>query len=185
MLRGISLEKPSAVLTRDRSGVFNISDLLESTGKAVPLQIRGIRVREGKLRFSDRGTGPGEVVTTLDEVDLSIHRFVRGKTTDFKLSASVLQGREPGEIRLNGKLTPSAVGKPLLETTYEGSVEAKNLVADHFWDYYARYVPFRKILGRLEMDSTFKGKLTEFTSKGIDEDPAACVSITRRSSTPF
>ncbi|RQW85159.1 MAG: AsmA family protein [Geobacter sp.] len=169
VLRGISLEKPSAVLTRDRSGIFNISDLLEGTGKAVSLQIRGIRVKDGKLRFSDRGTGPGEVVTTLDALDLSIHRFARGKTSDFKLSASVLQGREPGEIRLNGKLTPAAEGKPLLETAFEGSVAAKNLVADHFWDYYARYVPFRKILGRLEMDSTFKGKLTEFTSKGSME----------------
>ncbi len=67
---------------------------------------------------------------------------------------------------MNGKLTPAAEGKSLLETTFEGSVEAKNLVADHFWDYYARYVPFRKVLGRLEVDSTFKGKLTEFTSEG-------------------
>jgi uncharacterized protein YhdP len=166
VLRGIALEKPSAVLTRDRSGVFNISDLLEGTSKAVPLQIRGIRVTDGTLRFFDQGTGPGEVVTTLDRLDLSIHRFVRGKTTDFNLTSAVLQGKEPGELRLNGKLTPAAEGKPLLETTFEGSVEAKNLVADHFWDYYARYVPFRKILGRLEMDSTFKGKLTEFTSEG-------------------
>jgi uncharacterized protein YhdP len=166
VLRGIVLEKPSAVLTRDSSGVFNISDLLEGTGKAVPLQIRGIRVRDGRLRFSDRGAGPGEVVTSLDGLDLSINHFVRGKTTDFKLSASVLQGREPGEIRLKGKLTPSAEGKPLLETSFEGSVEAKNLAADHFWEYYARYVPFRKVLGRLEMDTTFKGKFTEFSSEG-------------------
>ncbi|MRR06333.1 MAG: DUF748 domain-containing protein [Deltaproteobacteria bacterium] len=166
VLRGITLEKPSAVLTRDSSGVFNISDLFEGTGKAVSFQIRGIRVKDGRLRIYDRGAGPKEVVTTLDELDLSIHRFARGKTSDFKLSASVLQGREPGEIRLNGRLTPAAEGKPLFETAFEGSVEAKNLVADHFWDYYARYVPFRKILGRLEMDTTFKGKLTEFTSKG-------------------
>ncbi|MDD2335940.1 MAG: AsmA-like C-terminal domain-containing protein [Geobacteraceae bacterium] len=166
VLRGIELEKPSVVLTRDLSGVFNVSDLFEGSGKEVPLQIRGIRVKDGKLSFSDRGAGPGEVVTILDRLDLSIHRFVRGTTTDFKLSASVLQGRDPGELQLSGKLTPAATGKPLLETTFEGSVEAKNLVADHFWEYYARYVPFRKVLGRLEMDTTFKGKLTEFSSEG-------------------
>ncbi len=166
VLRGISLEKPSVVLTRDSGGVFNISDLLEEKGGEAPLQISGIRVRDGKLRFSDRGTGPGEIVTTLDGIDLSINHFARGKTTDFTLSASVLQGNQPGEVRLKGKLTPAAAGKPLLETSFEGSVEAKNLVADHFWDYYARYVPFRKVLGRLEMDTTFKGKLTEFSSEG-------------------
>lgn len=166
VLRGITLEKPSAVLSRDNSGVFNISDLLEGTGQEVPLQIRGIRVKDGRLRFADRGAGPGEVVTTLDGIDLAIRRFVRGKPTDFKLSATVLQGTNPGEIQLNGTLTPSAKGKPLLETSFEGTMAAKNLVADHFWDYYARYVPFRKVLGRLELDSTFKGKLTEFTSDG-------------------
>jgi uncharacterized protein involved in outer membrane biogenesis len=166
VVRGIALEKPSAVLTRDRSGVMNISDLLESPGQEVPLQIRGIRVKDGRLLFADRGAGDEEVVTTLDGLDLAIHRFVRGKPTDFKLSASVLQGKDPGAIRLNGTLTPSAKGKPLLETSFDGTVAAKNLVADHFWDYYARYVPFRKVLGRLELDSTFSGKLTEFTSVG-------------------
>ncbi|MGA7826616.1 MAG: AsmA-like C-terminal domain-containing protein [Geobacteraceae bacterium] len=166
LLRGVSLEKPSAVLTRNSDGVFNISDLLEGGGKTVPLQIRGIRVKDGKLRFSDRGTGPGEVDTTLEGLDLSIRRFIRGKTTDFKLSAAVLQGKEAGELQMSGKLTPSAEGKPLLESTFQGSVKAKNLRAEHFWDYYARYVPFRKVLGKLEVDSTFRGKLTEFSSEG-------------------
>lgn len=166
LLRGISLEKPSLVLTRDNGGVFNISDLLESKGREVPLQIRGIRVKDGSVRFADRGAGPGEVVTTLADLDLSIRRFISGKSTDFKLSAAVLQGKQPGMLRVHGDLTPAAAGKPLLETTFEGSVEAKNLVADHYWNYYARYVPFRKILGRLELDSTFKGKLKEFSSAG-------------------
>jgi uncharacterized protein YhdP len=166
VLRGITLEKPSAVLTRDSSGVFNISDLLEGTSKAVPLQIRGIRVKDGRLRFSDRGAGPEEKVTALDGLDLSIKRFIRGKTTDFNLTASVVQGKEAGEIRMDGKLALPSVGTPMWETSFDGSLVAKNVVADHFWEYYARYVPFRKILGRLEMDTTFKGKLTEFSSAG-------------------
>jgi len=166
MLRGISLEKPSAVLTRNSEGAFNISDLLEGGGKPVPLQIRGIRVKDGTLRFSDRGAGPGEVVTTLQGFDLSVRRFIRGKTTDFKFSAAVLQRNGAGEVQLEGKLTPSAEGTPLLETTFHGSVKASNLRAEHFWEYYARYVPFRKVLGQLEVDSTFRGKLTEFSSEG-------------------
>lgn len=165
-LRGIVLDKPSAIITRDSSGTFNISDLLKSSGGEIPLRIRGIRVKDGTLRFVDRGAGPGRIVTTLEGLDLSLGRFVRGKTADFRLSAAVVQGREPGEVRLNGKLTPSPAGKPLLETIYDGSVVARNLVVDHYWDYYARYVPFRKVLGRLEMDTEFKGKLTAFTSAG-------------------
>lgn len=165
-LGGVVLENPCAIITRDSSGEFNIGDLLEGGGAEIPLRIRGIRVKNGKVRFADRGAGPREIVTALDGLDLAIGRFVRGKTTDFKLSAAVVQGREPGEVRLNGKLTPSPAGKPLLESTYDGSVVARNLLVDHYWDYYARYVPFRKVLGHLEMDTKFKGKLTAFTSAG-------------------
>ncbi|HOP40070.1 MAG TPA: AsmA-like C-terminal domain-containing protein [Geobacteraceae bacterium] len=166
LLRGIVLEKPSAIITRDKSGVFNISDLLESRGAGIPLHVRGVRIRHGKLYVADRGTGREEVVTILDDVDLAIGRIIRGKTTDFKFSATVVQGRESGEVRLNGKLTPSPSGKPLLETTFAGSVKAGNLVVDHYWAYYARYVPFRKVLGRLDLDTNFKGRLTAFTSAG-------------------
>ena len=42
----------------------------------------------------------------------------------------------------------------------------KNLDAERYWPYYSHFVPFRKILGQFDLDSTFKGKLTEFTSKG-------------------
>jgi len=166
VVRGMVLEKPSVVISRDPSGAFNISDLLKGTGKETPLRIRGITVKQGSLRFVDRGTGTGQVITTLNGINLSLSRPARGGSAVVKLSAAVLQAKQPGKIAIKGDFVLPEKGRPLSGTSFTGSLTTENLDVGHFWDYYARYVPFQKVYGRLDLDSTFDGKLTEFDSRG-------------------
>lgn len=166
VVRGVVLEKPSVVISRDPSGTFNISDLLKETGKETPLRIRGITVKDGTLRFVDQGTGTGRIVTVLHGIDLSLGRLARSRNSAVQLSASVLQARQPGGIAMKGDFALPEKGKPLTGISFAGSLSAKNLDVGHFWDYYARYVPFQKVHGRLDLDTTFNGRLTEFVSRG-------------------
>jgi len=166
VVRGVVLEQPSVVISRDPSGAFNISDLLKDSGKETPLRIRGVTVKNGLLRFVDRGTGTGEIVTTLQGIDLSVSRLVRGKSADVKFSTAVLQGKVPGKIKIHGDLTLPEKGKQLTDTSFSGSIKTESLDVGHFWDYYARFVPFQKVYGRLDLDTDFEGRPTGFTSKG-------------------
>lgn len=166
VVRGVTMEKPAVTIRRDPSGSLNMGDLLKEKPEKTPLQIRGVTVRKGSLRFVDRGTGTGELVTVVDDLNLSIGRLARGKKGALKLSASLAQGAQNGRITVSGYLTPSDKGKSLMESSFSGSVKAEHLDVGHFWDYYARYVPFRKVLGRVNLDAAFEGRLTSFISKG-------------------
>lgn len=166
VVRGMVLEKPSVVISRDPSGALNISDLLKETGKETPLRIRGITVKDGSLRFVDRGTGTGQVVTLLNGIDLSLSRPARGRNAVVKLSASVSQAKQPGQIAIKGEFTLPEQGKSLTGASFTGSLTTENLDVGHFWDYYARYVPFQKVYGRLDLDATFDGRLNSFASRG-------------------
>jgi len=160
------VENPSAVISRDRGGELSISDLLKSTGTDVPLQVRGVRVKRGSLRFVDQGIGPGPVVTSLQEMNLTMSHLVRGRKSDLKLTGSLLQGNTRGELRIDGTVTPSPKGRPFTESGFSGSIEAGDLDAGHFWNYYRGRVPFRKVAAHVSLDMTFRGKLSAFSSKG-------------------
>jgi uncharacterized protein involved in outer membrane biogenesis len=160
------LERPSVVVSRDPAGVLSIADLLEEKVTGTPLQVRGVRVKNGSIRFVDRRVRPEGLVTELRDIDLTVsHRFW-GKGSGLKLAASVVQEGKPGTVKLDGALQPAGKGKPFTDTWFSGSIETVDLDGGHFWDYYRGYVPMQRIEARLNLDTKFKGKLSEFTSKG-------------------
>jgi len=166
VVKKVELDRPAATVVRDSAGVLSIADLLGAAGKGVSMQIRGFTVKGGTLRFVDRAIGPGEVVTSMEGIALSMTHLFWGKSSHLKLSASLVQGNGRGDVRISGTVTPAAKGKPLTDTSFSGSVEASDLDAGHFWGYYRPYVPFQKIDGRFQLDGSFKGKLARFSSKG-------------------
>lgn len=166
VLKEIVLDRPVIALSRDRSGVFNISDLLEKKKEEVPLQIKGIRIKKGSVRFQDLAVAPDTVNIALEETDLSLDQLARGKDCDFKLSTIVDGEGKKGVVTLTGSAKLAKKDKPLSDTRIKAKVSVKNLDAERYWPYYRRFVPFDKVRGFLDMDSTFKGKLTEFSSKG-------------------
>lgn len=56
ILRRVELEKPVVQLVRHEDGTLNIDDLLreKETKSAVQLRVRGVRVKQGSLTFTDR-----------------------------------------------------------------------------------------------------------------------------------
>jgi uncharacterized protein YhdP len=160
------LERPSVVVSRDPAGVLSIADLLEEKGAETPLQVRGARVKNGSIRFVDRRVRPEGLVTELRDIDLTVSHRLWGKGSGLKLAAYVVQEGKPGTVKLDGALQAAGKGKPFTDTWFSGSIETDNLDAGHFWDYYRGYVPMQRIDARLNLDSKFKGKLSDFTSKG-------------------
>lgn len=162
----IVLDKPMISLLRDKSGTFNISDLLEEKPEEITLQIKGIRIKKGQVRLLDLAAGPDPINITLEETDLSLNQLMRGRKCDFRLATYIAGAGKRETITLTGSAKLAEKDKPLSETRVTAAVLAKNLNVERYWPYYSRFVPFKKILGHVDIDSTFKGKLTGFTSKG-------------------
>lgn len=169
VLRSIELDKPVIAISRNREGLFNFDDLLEAQTKRkgeIPLFVRRLRIRNGEIRFRDLAIAPQGVSIILRNTDFFTNHLDRGRKAKFRLSTTIGQKGKPGDLALEGTAKIAPRDKPLLETEMHASISTKNLDASPFWPYYSRYVPFHQILGRLTMESSFKGKLTDFTSKG-------------------
>ena len=166
VIKEMVLDKPEISIYRDATGTFNVSDLIEKKGEETPLHLKGIRIKKGSIRFQDLAMGQEKMDFALEELDLYVSQLVRGKNCDFKLSGSLAALGNKGNVTLSGLAKLADPGKSFLDTRLSATVVVKNLDASPFWPYYRRFVPFKKILGRLDMDSTLKGKLGEFTSKG-------------------
>lgn len=166
VLKEMALDRPVISLSRDKSGLFNISDLLEGKQGETPLHIKGIRIKKGSIRFLDLAASPEPVNIALEETDLALDQLARGKSCDFKLSALVAGAGKRGGITLAGSAKLAAKDKPLSDTIIKAAALVTNLDAERYWPYYRRFVPFNKVAGHLDLDATFKGKLSEFTSKG-------------------
>ncbi|HEX9022876.1 MAG TPA: AsmA-like C-terminal domain-containing protein, partial [Geobacteraceae bacterium] len=102
----------------------------------------------------------------LSGIDLQVKRFARGKNCSFKLATAIVRDGKRGILSLSGSARVAAQDKPWSDTAFDVALSTKGLDAAPFWPYYSRFVPFRQILGLLDMESTFKGKLREFASKG-------------------
>lgn len=166
IIKEMQLTRPVIRLSRDKSGIFNISDLLEAKKEELPLQFKGISIKQGNITFTDRGTSPDAVTTVLEGTDLHISNLTRGKNSDFKLSTFIVEEGNKSAVTLSGSAKLAPTDKPFSETRINGRVLAKNLNAAHYWAYYSRHVPFQKVFGRLDLDTRFDGKFAEFTSKG-------------------
>ena len=166
VLREMALDRPQILINRDKSGILNISDLLEEKKEEIPLHIKGIRMKKGTIRFLDQAVAPEKLTIALEETDLFMSNAARGKVSNFKLSTYVAGEGKRGVITLAGSAKLADKDKPLSDTLINATVLVKNLDVERYWPYYNAFVPFRKMLGHLDIDSTFKGKFREFTSKG-------------------
>jgi len=166
VLTRMRLERPVLRLSRDRDGVFNISDLLQATPGGAPPAIRGVELRNASIRFSDAALGETPLVTELSETEFYLSQLTRGKECDFKLAGQLVSGSRKVPVFLGGTARLAAKGEPLSATQLSGRLRLGLLDAGRFWPYYGRYLPFKSLAGDLELDTTFKGSLSAFKMKG-------------------
>lgn len=165
VVKDIVFEKPLVRIYRNRDGTFNISDLLERK-KQRTIQVKELHLRGASIIITDRFVNSQGITHRIEEMDLSISNLKRGGKTKYALSAVIVDRVVRSEINIKGQARLSAEDQPFFESVFDARVMGKNLHADHYWDYYSRYVPFKKILGYLDVESSFKGKLKEFETKG-------------------
>jgi uncharacterized protein YhdP len=165
-LSELKLEKPVITIIRNQAGEFNISDLLTSKDSSKTMNVRGISLSKAAIRFSDMAVAPEGFNLTLSEADLALDNLARGKKTGFTLNTLLQTAGQKSTLTLNGTLRLPKQGKPLSDSDLNAKIKAKNLPPGHFWGYYSRYLPFRKISGLFDLDLTVKGKPQNFTSSG-------------------
>ena len=166
VFKEIVLTRPVISLYRDKSGTFNVSDLIEGNKEQVPFQIKGIKVKKGHVKFTDLAAATETVNISLEETDLSLSHLGRGKTCHFKFSTHLNSQGKKGTVTLAGSARLPEPGRQLSDTRFNGTVVVKNLEAERYWPYYSRFVPFKKIRGIFDLNASFNGTPTEFTSKG-------------------
>jgi uncharacterized protein involved in outer membrane biogenesis len=166
VLQKMLLDHPVINLSRGTDGVFNIDDLMQDKKENVPLQIKGVQVKKGIIRFSDQGVAPETITTSLEETDISLNHLTRGKTCNFKINSRISSNASQAAISLEGDVKLAGKSESLKASMINAKIHLSGLNAGHFWPYYGKNVPFRKLLGQIDLDATCKGKLAEFKSKG-------------------
>ena len=166
VLTRMQLEHPVLRLTRDRDGVFNISDLLQPPPGAPAPAIKGIELKNANISFADSLFSETPLVTELSDADLYLSQLTRGKNCDFKLTGKLKSGSRKEPFLLAGSAHLAPAGSPLAATQVNGRVRSGPLNAEHFWPYYGHYLPFKSLAGDLELDATFKGRLAAFKMQG-------------------
>jgi hypothetical protein len=165
VIKKMHLEKPAGILYRDRDGVLNISDLLESQ-KTPSIEVRKIIVSHGAMRFTDHNIIPSGLTINLNDVGLSIHKPIWGRTTDLNLLAALDQKGKKGTLSINGSIRLSDEDESLAHSSINARVLATGLSMDQYRPYYAKYLPFRKSTGVLNIDAHIKGNARRFRSEG-------------------
>jgi hypothetical protein len=162
VLSKMELEHPAIELSRDRAGLFNISDLLTGPSRA---GIRSVQLNKAQIRFSDRSFSDTPIVTTLADTDLYLSRLTRGRNCDVKLSGSLLTGRAKVPLFAAGALRIPESGASWSSSEITGRVRTGYIDAGHFFPYYSRFLPFRSIAGLVSLEGSFRGRPSAFKSK--------------------
>lgn len=165
-IKSIVLEKPNVRLHRYRDGTFNITDLLTAE-KERRIQVKALQIKKGFLTIQDEYVNESTVTHVVYDLDLYLGNLIRGKKGKLNLSAFIKDQTGGSELNLRGKLRLAPEDKSLLESLFDGQVRVKDLPVACYWDYYRRYVSFEKILGRLDVESDFHGKLKAFDAEGM------------------
>jgi uncharacterized protein involved in outer membrane biogenesis len=167
VLKEVRLQEPYINLTRFKNGKFNFSDILEGNRESsIPLLIRTVRMKNGSATFADQAISQKGVISSLNNIDLFVSRLIRGKSSTFRLSAAIQGKAGNGKIAFSGTAKLPSKNEPLHDTRLDVKVTAANIDADNYWDYYSKYVPFRRISGNFDIDSDFRGKIYDFSSSG-------------------
>lgn len=165
VIHGLVAEGAVINLTRKSDGSFNISDLLESSPGTTPVTIHTLKLKGADITFTDLFLEKTPLVSRFSDTDLSLENFTRGKSGSFKL-ATELEGGKDGTLSASGKIRLPANGTLLGDSTFDLKISSRKLAAAHYWPYYKNHVPFKKILGTVDLDTEFEGRLHEFSSSG-------------------
>ena len=167
VLQDVSADGADIHLVRDSNDRLNIDDLLKPSNGSVPVHFRKIKLRHSTVQWRDVAIRKEGFQSVAREISLDLDHLARGRKGNIKFSCELpaLSGL-PGSLALSGAVKLPVAGRSLAEAELNGSVDAKQIEVGHFWPYYERFIPFANSGGRLDLASSFKGRIKEFGAKG-------------------
>lgn len=164
VLRSIMVDGLQARIVRQADGTLNIDDLLQSGSSGIDVQVRGIRLHQGRILWLDLANPHGVQQLQLSNIDLRLGRFKQGKNSSYRLSATLDNGtiKSAGSIRLPAAGEPLATGLSAKGTLTLVQVDYRSL-----WAYYGDQIPFGPPGGTIDAETQLKGTLADFTAHGL------------------
>lgn len=166
-LKNLILDETSISLVRRRDGSYNIDDLLRPGKENVQINFRKIRINNGTILWSDSSGRKEPFSASLRNISGSVDQLGRGHKGHLKLSADIpAQSGVPTQILISGSLKLPPEGKPLPESFFDGDLTLKQAEIGRFWSYFGHFIPFPNVGGRLDVTTSFKGRMDDFSAKG-------------------
>ena len=163
----IILEGAEVHLVRGSDRRLNIDDLLKPRPESAAVSFKKIRIKNGALQWRDLAIQKEGFSTALKNINLTLDKLSRGHNGNFNISYELPTATgDTTLVSLTGTARLPTGTASLLETELNANVDIKHADAGQFWPYYGRFIPFGNPGGRLDITSSFKGKLREFSAKG-------------------
>jgi uncharacterized protein involved in outer membrane biogenesis len=167
VVRDVRADGAEIRLVRDSEGRLNIDDLLKPSKDSLPVKFNKVRLRRSSVLWRDMSIQKEGFQAVVRDIFLDLDNLARGRKGHIKLSCDLpAVSGPPGVVAVSGSLKLPADGRPLTETELNGNVDVKQFEAGRFWPYYGRFIPFANSGGRVDLDTSFKGRLNEFGAKG-------------------
>lgn len=167
VLKDVSADGAEIRLVRGSDGRLNIDDLLQPSKDSVPVQFRKVQLRRSTVQWRDMAIRKEGFQSVARNVFLDLDHLARGRKGNIKFSCDLpAPSGVTGSLAVSGSVRLPVTGRPLEETELNGSVDVKQLEVGRFWPYFERFMPFANSGGRVDLASSFKGRLRDFGAKG-------------------
>ena len=143
-------------ISRNKQGLLNIDDLLKSESGSYELHIKGIKIQNGSVHWSDAAS-PAPVDVTISDINLQLGNLKRGSKTSCKFSAALDQGLN-GTVKGNGHFRLPPTGDLLRQTLLDIKLDIKQLEHQPFWHYFGKLIPFPATGGAISLNTSLKGR---------------------------
>ena len=166
-LKNLNLNGAEIRLSRDSQGRMNIDDLLKPSGESTPVRFHKVQVRHGTVKWHDMMIQKEGFQAVARNISLDLEHMARGSKGSIKLFCEVPAISGPAAtLSLNGSVRLAPEKRPLSESDLNATVDLKQAEIGRFWPYFGRFIPFASSGGRLDVASSFKGRIREFGAKG-------------------
>jgi uncharacterized protein YhdP len=167
VLKDVSAEGAEISLVRGSDGTLNIDDLLKPSKDSVPVHFRKVELRHSTVHWRDMVVQKEGFLAVARNISLDLDHFARGRKGNIKLFCEIpAVSGQAGVLAVSGSLKVPVEGHPLAEAEFNGSLDIKQFEISRFWPYYEQFIPFANSGGRLDLASSFKGRLKDFGAKG-------------------
>lgn len=167
VFRELGLEGATIRVERGADGTLTIDDLLKPGTDGYQVHFGTVHARRCTLRWSDKAVKPAPLSADISDINLTLDHVERGRKGHIKLNCQLpRRTAASGKVAVNADLWLPADSHPLTESRVDGTIELKQCAVGIFWPYFGSRIPFPDTGGTLDLATSLKGRLTEFTAKG-------------------